>query len=94
MRRISHQWAGGKVHGLDIPVCKLWQAPYRDSLSIWNFLPDTYLFIPYLTYIFLSEIYLTEIILLEILPYQFLFSNARKLYFIKVSVNRLYVDMT
>ena len=41
------------------------------------------------TYIFLSEIYLTKIVFLEILPYQFLFSNARKLYLIKVSVNRL-----
>ena len=36
-------------------------------------------------YIFLSEIYLTKIVLLEILPYQFIFSNARKLYLIKVS---------
>ena len=67
-------WAiGSGPDGVSGPVCKLWQAPYRDSLSIWNFLPDSYLFIPYLTYIFLSEIYLTKIVLLEILPYQFSF---------------------
>ena len=63
---------------MHLPVCKLWQAPYRDSLSIWNFLPDIYnLFIHYLTYIFLLEIYLTKIVLLEILPYQFFFQMLR-----------------
>ena len=74
------------------PVCKLWQAPYRDSpfeISCQIFIHT--LRLPCL---YLSEIYLTKIVLLEILPYQFLFSNAGKLYLIKVSVNRLYVDMT
>ena len=62
------------------PVCKLWQAPYRDSLSIWNFLPDIYSYLT-LPISFLQKFYLTKIFLWEILPYQnFLFRNAKKFY--------------
>ena len=76
------------------PVCKLWQAPYRDSLSIWNFLPDIYSYLT-LPISFFQKFYLTKIFLWEILPYQnFLFRNAKKFTIIKVSVNRLYVNVT
>ena len=75
---------------LSTPVCKLWQAPYRDS----PFEISYQIFIHTLPYLYLLKIYLTKIVLLEILPYKFFFLNARKFYLIKDSVNRLYVDMT
>ena len=81
-------------HADEKPVCKLLQAPYRDSLSIWNFLPDIYSY-PTLPISFLQKFYLTKIFLWEILSYQnFLYRNAKKFYLIKVSVNCLYVDVS
>ena len=34
MRRISHQWAGGKVHGLDIGILVFYQG-ITHSVSFW-----------------------------------------------------------